>query len=189
MRVILASSSPRRRELLSRIVSDFDVIPAKGEERAQSHSPEEIAKELAKRKCDEVFFRCGGDNLVIGCDTIVAFEGKIFGKPADERAAYDTLCTLSGNTHEVITGVCVRYKDKISLCGVTSRVTFNELSENFIKDYVKSGSPMDKAGSYGIQDEGIVKSCEGSFTNVVGMPVETVKKMIREVLGYDAFGN
>lgn len=188
MRVILASASPRRRELLSRIVKDFSVIPAKGGENPDySAPPEQIAMDLAKAKCDEVFLSHGG--LVIGCDTIVVFRGRVLGKPKNKEDAYSTLEMLSGNTHSVITGVCVRFKDKVAQEYEKTYVEFNALTPQFISDYVNGGSPMDKAGSYGIQDEGVVKSYRGSFTNVVGMPVEVVQNLIKEVLEDDSFGN
>lgn len=188
MRVILASASPRRRELLSRIIEKFEIIPAKGEEKADSSAPPvKIAEKLAEAKCDEVFLSHGG--LVIGCDTIVVFENKVLGKPANEKQAEETLEMLSGKTHSVVTGVCVRYEDEKIVKCETTKVTFNNLSEDFIKNYVKSGSPMDKAGSYGIQDEGVVASFEGSYTNVVGMPVELVEKLIKEVLKDDEISN
>ena len=188
MKIILASASPRRKQLLSRIVKDFEIIPAKGEENADfSAPPEQIAQSLAKAKCDEVFSARGG--LVIGCDTIVVYDGTVLGKPKDRQDAFDTLKMLSGKTHSVITGVCVRYKDKICINYESTQVTFNELTEQFISDYIDGGSPMDKAGSYGIQDEGVVQSFNGSYTNVVGLPVELVEKMIKEVLKDDTFGN
>ena len=188
MKIILASASPRRKELLSSIVKDFEIIPAKGKECADlSAPPNEIAQNLAKAKCDEVFAAHGG--LVIGCDTIVVHNKKVLGKPKDKDDAFATLKSLSGCTHSVITGVCVRYKDRVSINYESTQVTFNELTEQFITDYINGGSPMDKAGSYGIQDEGVVKSYNGSFTNVVGMPVELVGKMIKEVLKDDTFGN
>ena len=188
MKIILASASPRRKELFAQIFEKFEIIPATGEERANLSSPPgQIAKQLAAAKCDEVFSSHGG--LGIGCDTIVVLDGKVLGKPKDEEDAYNTLKALSGREHSVITGVCVRYKDKRIVDCEVSIVTFNTLSEQFIKDYIKSGSPMDKAGSYGIQDKGVVKDCKGSFTNVVGMPVELVKKMIEEVLEDETFGN
>ncbi len=188
MRIILASASPRRRELFSRITENFEIIPAKGEERADlSSPPEDIARALAKAKCDEVFSLCGG--LVVGCDTIVVYGGRVLGKPEGADDAKSTLRMLSGKTHEVITGVCVRYKQKTLIKSEVSEVTLNALTDDFIDGYVAGGSPLDKAGSYGIQDEGVVKLCRGSFTNVVGMPVDTVKKMIREVLEDDTFGN
>ena len=188
MRIILASASPRRKELLAKIVGQFEIIPAMGEEKAdKSLSPEKLACRLAEGKCDEVFNIHGG--LVIGCDTIVVHDGKVLGKPKNERDAYLTLSNLSGKTHSVITGVCVRYKDRKLTGSETTKVTFNTLSRQFIESYIKSGSPMDKAGSYGIQDEGVVSSYQGSYTNVVGMPVELVEKFIKEVLKDDTVSN
>lgn len=182
MNIILASASPRRRELLSRIFSDFEVIPAVGREDADpTLPPEEYVKTLASRKCGEVF-AAHPDSLVIGCDTIVVFGDKILGKPADEEDAVNTLKTLSGKFHKVMTGVRVLspYKD---LSGVEiTEVRFNALTDKFIEDYVASGSPMDKAGSYGIQDGGVVRSYAGSYTNVVGLPVGLVKKLAMEAL-------
>lgn len=182
MRIVLASASPRRRELLSRIVTEFDVIPAKGEECVNlSLFPEQIVISLAEAKCDEVF-SSNSDALVIGCDTIVVYSGRILGKPKNEEDARATLHMLSGKTHYVMTGVCVRYRDRKLTDFEQTEVRFNRLSDEFIDDYVRGGSPMDKAGSYGIQDEGVVREYYGSYTNVVGMPVGLVKKMMDEVL-------
>ncbi|MDE7401563.1 MAG: Maf family protein [Clostridia bacterium] len=181
MKIILASASPRRRELLSQIVKDFEIIPAKGEECADnSLPPERIAERLAENKCGEVFEKNNGA-LVIGCDTIVVYNGVILGKPRSAEDAVSTLKMLSGRTHSVITGVCVRCGNKKITASERTEVRFNDLSEDFIKTYVAGGSPMDKAGSYGIQDGGVVKSYSGSYTNVVGLPVELVKKIIEEV--------
>ncbi|MGN1061372.1 MAG: Maf family protein [Candidatus Coproplasma sp.] len=180
--VILASASPRRKELLSKIIPQFEIIPATGQERAdKSLPPEDYVAALAGQKCDEVF-SSHTDCLVIGCDTIVVFNGKILGKPKDERDAIDTLKALSGKTHRVMTGVCVRTKEKRLLKVDVTEVTFNDLSDEFIESYVSGGSPMDKAGSYGIQDGGVVKSYSGSYSNVVGLPVELVKTMVKDAL-------
>lgn len=183
MKIILASASPRRKELLKRITPNFTVIPAVGEERVNlSLFPDKIACSLAEHKCDEVFSanpRC----LVIGCDTVVVFGDKILGKPKNEEDAAETLKMLSGKTHFVYTGVCVRSPDKKLLKCDKTEVRFNNLSDKFIEEYVKSGSPMDKAGSYGIQDAGVVREYYGSYTNVVGLPVGLVTNMIKEVLG------
>ncbi len=181
MTVILASASPRRRELLSRIVGKFEIIPAHGEERVNlSLFPEDIVMGLAAAKCDEVFV-AHPDALVIGCDTIVVSDGKILGKPKDAQDAENTLKMLSNRTHYVLTGVCVRKGDKRLVRYEKTEVRFNRLSEQFIKDYVAGGSPMDKAGSYGIQDEGVVREYYGSYTNVVGLPVGLVSRMMEEV--------
>ena len=182
MRYILASASPRRRELFSLIVPEFEVIPASGEEKFNmSLFPEQVACSVAESKCDEVFSK-NPDAVVIGCDTIVVLEGEILGKPKGQADATNTLKRLSGKTHFVITAVCIRTKYKKLIEFEKTEVRFNTLSDDFIKLYVDSGSPLDKAGSYGIQDGGLVKEYFGSYTNVVGLPVTTVKKMIEEVL-------
>lgn len=182
MRYILASASPRRRELLAQILPRFEVISAEGEEKVNlSLFPENVALGLAEHKCDEVF-AANADALVIGCDTIVVCEGEILGKPKDAADAERTLARLSGKTHYVITGVCVRYGDRKLTRYEKTEVRFNVLSPEFIAAYVGGGSPMDKAGSYGIQDEGLVKSYYGSYTNVVGLPVNLTKNMLEEIL-------
>ncbi|MBE7088715.1 MAG: septum formation protein Maf [Clostridiales bacterium] len=181
MQYILASASPRRRELLSKILNNFSIFPAQLEERVDfSLSPEQIVCSLAEQKCDEVFNKFIS-SVVIGCDTIVVYQGKILGKPKSKQDAINTLTMLSGKTHSVITGVCIQNENKKLISFNKTEVKFNTLSEKFIFDYVEGGSPMDKAGSYGIQDEGIVEKYFGSYTNVVGMPVELVEKMLKEV--------
>ena len=142
--------------------------------------PEKVACALAESKCDEVYAQ-HPDKIVIGCDTVVVFEGKILGKPKDREDAVRTLKALSGKTHFVITGVCVRNRYKKAVEYEETEVRFNPLSDEFIENYVDSGSPMDKAGSYGIQDGGIVREYFGSYTNVVGLPVTLVKKLLEEV--------
>lgn len=182
MRYILASASPRRKELFSLIVPEFEVIPSKSEEKFNmSLFPEQVATSVAEGKCDEVF-AANPDAVVIGCDTIVVFEGEILGKPRDRDDATATLKRLSGKTHYVVTAVCVQFRHKKLLECEKTEVRFNDLSDEFIKIYADSGSPLDKAGSYGIQDGGLVKEYFGSYTNVVGLPVTLVKKMIEEVL-------
>ena len=181
MQYILASASPRRRELLSQVLDDFIVDPARGGEEVNiSIFPEDIACALAERKCDEVFHRHSG-STVIGCDTIVVFRCEILGKPKDAADAAATLKMLSGKTHYVITGVCVRNKYRKLIKYDKTEVKFNVLSERFINEYVAGGSPLDKAGSYGIQDGGLVDKYYGSYTNVVGLPVALVRDMLREI--------
>ena len=181
MQYILASASPRRRELLSQVLDDFIVDPARGGEEVNiSIFPEDIACALAERKCDEVFHRHSG-STVIGCDTMVAFRGAMLGKPKDAADAAATLKMLSGKTHYVITGVCVRNKYRKLIKYDKTEVKFNVLSERFINEYVAGGSPLDKAGSYGIQDGGLVDKYYGSYTNVVGLPVALVRDMLREI--------
>lgn len=181
MEYVLASASPRRKELLSQILPSFEVIPASADEKVNlSLFPENIACALAESKCDAVF-ASNPEKTVIGCDTVVVFEGEILGKPKDRQDAANTLKRLSGKTHFVITGVCVRNKHRKIIEYDKTEVKFNILSDDFIKIYVDGGSPLDKAGSYGIQDGGIVKEYFGSYTNVVGLPVTLVKKMLEEV--------
>ena len=181
MEYVLASASPRRKELLSQILPSFEVIPATADEKVNlSLFPEKIACALAESKCDEVF-AANPEKTVIGCDTVVAFEGEILGKPKDRGEAALTLKRLSGKTHYVITGVCVRNKHRKITDFDKTEVKFNILSDDFIKIYVDGGSPLDKAGSYGIQDGGIVNEYFGSYTNVVGLPVTLVRKMLQEV--------
>ena len=182
MKYVLASASPRRRELLKQIIDDFEICPAEAEEKVNlSLFPDQIACALAESKCDEAF-RKYPEATVIGCDTIVVFHNEILGKPKDREDAFNTLKKLSGRTHYVITGVCVRNKFKKLVEFDTTEVKFNTLTDEFIEKYIATGSPMDKAGSYGIQDGGVVKEYFGSYTNVVGLPVTLTKKLIDGVL-------
>ncbi|MDE6373198.1 MAG: Maf family protein [Clostridia bacterium] len=168
--------------MLSQITENFTVVPAVGEERADGGlSPEQIACKLAEAKCDEVFLS-HTDSLVIGCDTIVVYGGKVLGKPADVADAAATLKMLSDKVHCVITGVCMRSPKRKIIRFERTEVRFNALTDKFIADYVAGGSPMDKAGSYGIQDEGVVKEYYGDYTNVVGLPVRLTEKMMEEIL-------
>ena len=182
MQFILASASPRRKELLSYILTNFEVVPSETDEEVNlSLFPEKMACALAERKCDEVFKK-NRQKTVIGCDTIVVYNGEVLGKPKDRAEAVATLKKLSGKTHFVITGVCVQNRFKKVVNFEQTEVKFNLLTDEFIESYVSGGSPMDKAGSYGIQDEGVVKEYFGSYTNVMGLPVTLTKKMIEEVL-------
>ena len=182
MDIILASASPRRRELMARITPDFTVCAADVDERAiTAETPALLARRLAEAKCRAVArerARCA----VIGCDTVVVFGKEVLGKPKDKTDAVKTLKMLSGKTHYVITGVCVRNRFKKVVDFDRTEVKFNILTDEFIQNYVNSGSPMDKAGSYGIQDGGIVKEYFGSYTNVVGLPVTLAQKLIKEVI-------
>lgn len=181
-KIILASASARRREILKDIVENFEVIPSSFEENADSAlSPEETVKSLASGKAEDVFLS-HGDCVVIGADTIVFFNGRILGKPKDEEDAVATLKSLSGKKHSVFTGVCILKKGLKSCFSVKSEVEFNVLSDEFINNYVASGSPMDKAGSYGIQDDGVIKGFSGSYTNVVGLPKEKLEEELKKFI-------
>ena len=186
---ILASASPRRRELLAEIIEKFEIIPSKAEEVVEGQpSPQELVKALAKLKAQEVASRKEArGKAVLGSDTVVVFDGKVLGKPKDEEDAFSMLSTLSGNTHEVYTGVCILYPQSDGEQGELleadcTEVVFERLTEEKIWEYISTGSPMDKAGAYGIQDGGLVKEIKGSFTGVVGLPIELVKRMIESII-------
>lgn len=179
-RIILASASPRRRELLERAGVNFEVIPASGEENRISDDPKEAVQQLARDKAVSVMHTIedsADGTLVIGSDTVVVFENMILGKPHDIEDAVNTLKKLQGNTHQVYTGVSVLEKKN----GVWTEHTFYEstdvafypVSDEEIRAYVATGEPMDKAGSYGIQGIfGIyVRGICGDYNNVVGLPV------------------
>ena len=179
-RIILASASPRRRELLERAGVNFEVIPASGEENRISDDPKEAVQQLARDKAVSVMHTIedsADGTLVIGSDTVVVFENMILGKPHDIEDAVNTLKKLQGNTHQVYTGVSVLEKKN----GVwtehtfyeSTDVTFYPVSDEEIRAYVATGEPMDKAGTYGIQGIfGIfVRGICGDYNNVVGLPV------------------
>ncbi len=183
----MASASPRRKELLGELIRDFEIIPAKGEEDPDGFStPAELVQGLARQKAEEVANAYGGKTkYVLGSDTVVALNGRVLGKPKTEAEAKDMLRALSGRTHDVYTGVCISYpcgdKRKVLTDVCRTEVVFETLSDAFIDGYVKTGSPMDKAGAYGIQDGGLVKEIKGSYSNVVGLPLELVKEMLNKL--------
>lgn len=181
--MILASQSPRRRELLSLITENFRIIPAKGEEiLPEKISPENAVLTLSEQKADEIFAENKGE-LIIAADTIVAIDGKILGKPRDENDAFSMLKTLSGRVHEVFTGVCAVFPsgEKVRFFEET-KVEFYPLSDEEINAYIKTGEPMDKAGAYGIQGKGalLVKRIDGDYYNVMGLPVAKLSRIIAE---------
>ena len=183
MQLILASNSPRRRELLAEYGYKFKVEPSLFEERAEGLSAYETAAYFAQSKAEEVLARFP-DALVLGADTVVVLDGKILGKPKDGADAVRMLRLLSGRAHAVLTGVSVAKSGYVCTKIAETRVVFHDLSEELIGRYVASGSPLDKAGAYGIQDGyPLVKSYEGSYTNVVGLPVELVQEMLAEAGG------
>ena len=179
MKLILASNSPRRKELLSKLNCNFDVIPAECEERTNAADPADMVKELALHKALDVYKKYP-DSVVIGCDTVVDLNGKVLGKPHSYGEAVAMLTELSDKTHKVHTGVCVMSKYAIYLFADTSSVTFDKLSDERIKAYVDTGSPMDKAGAYGIQDSGFVKTIIGSYDNVMGLPTERLDTVLKQ---------
>ena len=183
----MASASPRRKELLAELIEKFEIIPARGEERADGGlSPEEMVKTLAEQKATEVAaLPEAKGKAVLGSDTVVVLEGEVLGKPRDKEDAARMLRALSGRVHEVLTGVCIVYPCKGGASKITAaactKVHFYPLTEEKIAAYVATGSPMDKAGAYGIQDGGLVEKIDGSFSNVVGLPLELCKELIDEI--------
>ena len=180
-KIILASASPRRRELLTQIGLDFDVVVSETEEKITSTEPAKVVEELSAQKAAAVWEKLAQNrNIVIGADTVVACDGKILGKPMDTENAACMLRMLQGRAHEVYTGVTILYEED----GVKKALTFHEkttvhfcpMTEEQIREYVATGDPMDKAGSYGIQ--GIcaryIRGIEGDYNNVVGLPAGRV---------------
>jgi septum formation protein len=187
MRLILASRSPRRRELLRQAGFDFDVRPSSVEETTSpSETPEESARRAAREKALEVAASAPPESLVLGADTVVVADGEILGKPANASDAARMLRLLSGVTHRVITGVCiVRAPDRVeALAHETTFVTFRSLDNDELQDYLASGEPFDKAGAYGIQGlaSKFVTRVEGCYFNVVGLPVALVYELLKPLL-------
>lgn len=183
-KIILASSSPRRRELLQTAGLEFEIhVKDVDESVPEGTPPEEAAKMTAAKKAAAVAdeFR---NEIVIGADTIVVADGRILGKPKDEADAANMLKMLSGIEHEVITGVCIICDGMSHNFVQISKVKFYDLSEEEILSYVASGEPMDKAGSYGIQGLGctLVERIEGDYFNIVGLPVAAVYRKIKELI-------
>jgi septum formation protein len=173
--LVLASESPRRRELLESMGLTFDVHPSGVDEtNVSGGEPENFARTLARNKALEIA-EIRPDNWVIGADTIVVLNDDVLGKPADANDASAMLRKLSGRVHQVITALCIaRANPSYSeVRSVSTRVQFKTLSDDEIRAYVNTGEPMDKAGGYGIQGAGafLVRAIEGSYTNVVGLPL------------------
>ena len=185
MKYILASKSPRRRELLSEITKDFEIVTKEVDETLPNDiHPRDGVEILAVRKGEVVAREVGEDNIVISSDTLVELGGAPLGKPVDKEDAVRMLTDLSGKAHNVHTGVAVHYRGR-SFSGVaTTAVYFREMTDKEIKDYVDSGDPMDKAGSYGIQSGGgkFVEKIEGDYDTVVGLSVALTRKLIDEAI-------
>lgn len=178
-KLILASASPRRKELLENAGLSFQVQVSDVDESVFSHlPPEEMVQALAKAKAEAVA-KENRDSLVIGSDTVVVLENKVLGKPADRDDAFRMLSSLSGKTHYVYTGVCITDGRADTFVSKTA-VTFFELTKEEIEGYVATGEPMDKAGAYGIQGRGslLVKEISGDYFTVVGLPVAMVARKI-----------
>ena len=182
--IILASGSPRRRELMKQICNDYEVIVSDIDERvSHDFTPLEAVLDIAKRKGLKISEEHPND-IVISADTIVVFNNQIVHKPKDADDAKRILKMLSNNEHEVITAYCLIQGEKVLEKYVSSKVIFNDLSDDLIKRYVESGSPLDKAGAYGVQDNNkypIVKEVLGSVDNVIGFPVKEIKEDLEKI--------
>ena len=189
MYIILASGSPRRRELLGRIYPVFDVITADVDETLPSDTPpEKGVKILALRKGESVQSALGddpayADALILSSDTLVELDGEPLGTPRDEAEAKEMLARLSGRTHYVRTGIAVRYHGRVKSGVATSAVHFRPLSDEEIEAYVATGEPMDKAGAYGIQGKGgrLVASYDGDFDTIMGLSLALTTRLIDDI--------
>ena len=182
--LILASASPRRAELMQLLQVDFQILPGDAAEVAHEHlSPLEICQLNAYRKARAVAKKIP-DALVIGADTLVFLGGQILGKPRTPAEAERMLARLQGRTHQVVTGVCLMHlrSHRERIFAVSTDVLFHPLTKKQIRDYLKKIQPLDKAGAYAIQDAGelIVSEISGSFSNVVGLPVEKLRAELHQ---------
>jgi septum formation protein len=181
MRLILASGSPRRRELLSTIVREFEVVPSEIDETLEAGPTSEAVARLAARKARAVAGRVG-EGVVLGADTVVVLDGQALGKPGGADEARAMLRRLRGREHEVFTGIAAvdARRGREASRAVVSRVLMADYSDATLDAYVASGAPLDKAGAYAIQDLGgaLVARLVGSYTNVVGLPVEETRELL-----------
>ncbi len=211
LKIVLASASPRRQELLKEAGFDFEVCPALGDERAGCKEPASVVQELSLKKAAEVFGRLAEKTLtkdlrnivVIGADTVVSLDGEILGKPKDAEDACAMLRRLSGREHKVYTGVTLVAVEKGEGASIAlsetkgsvlaaktatfyqcTTVYFKEMTEEQIKAYVATGDPLDKAGAYGIQSGAgeYIEKIDGDYNNVVGFPVESFENELREFI-------
>lgn len=193
-RIILASASPRRKELLEKAGVNFEIIPSREEEKIFSEEPAQIVEELSWQKAADTASKVSGDVVVIGSDTLVFYEGKILGKPKDEEEAVSTLMMLQGKTHQVYTGVTVIVRDENDEVTKTfskrTDVTFYPVDEKEIRAYVSTKDPLDKAGSYDIRGDFsvYVKEICGDYNTVVGLPVSALLWEMKQ-MGIDLRGN
>ena len=177
---ILASGSPRRKELLSLIIPEFEILVSGCEESVPENTPaEKVPAILAEQKALSVS-KIRPDDIVIGSDTVVVLGGKIFGKPKDKSHAHSMLKALSGKKHFVYTGVAVAEKGSVRSFVQKTEVEFYELSDETIESYIETFEPMDKAGAYGIQGKGsvLVKGIAGDYFNVMGLPVAETARFL-----------
>ena len=177
MKLVLASASTRRKEILTQFGYNFEVKESNAQELTEGLSPVELAKSNAFIKANSIFTNSLEDVVVLGADTIVVLNKEIIGKPKDQNDAIKILSKLSGKVHQVYTGYAIVSKDKKIISFDKTDVKFNLLDQEKIEKYVKEKNPLDKAGAYGIQDGyGLVDSYFGSLYNVIGLPIEKIKE-------------
>ena len=191
MEIILASGSPRRKEILQNTKLKFEIQKSDIEEVIlENESPEDMVVRLAYEKAFDVAKR-NTDRLVIGADTIVALDNEVLGKPKDQNEAYQMIKRLSNKTHKVITGISLinLKENKIIKDYVVSFVTFKDLSEDSIKDYINTNESLDKAGAYGIQGYGalLVKNIQGDYFNIVGLPISRLSDLLKNHFDINLF--
>lgn len=181
--VVLASNSPRRKELLTIICPSFEVEPADIDESISENIPlDKMPEYLAARKAEHIHKK-HPDDIVIGCDTGVFINNMMIGKPSSDKAAFEILKILSGKTHRVITGCAIYKGDKKIIFSQVTEVEFYPLTDEEIRNYIDTGEPDDKAGAYGIQGKGalLVKEIRGDYNNVVGLPLALLNKKLKEI--------
>ena len=183
-RIVLASASPRRREILKQVGLEFDVIPSQGEEIIDSDKADEIVKKLSNDKALEVSRMCGKNTLVIGADTVVAIDNRILGKPADREEAFRMISGLRNGCHSVYTGVTIIYNEVVRNFVVETKVYVYDMSDDEVYEYIDTGDCYDKAGGYGIQGyfARYVEKIEGDYYNVVGLPVSRLIKEMKDLI-------
>lgn len=182
MAIILASKSPRRKELLGILGVDFDVVTSDIDEASFACcTPQQLASKLSVEKAKAVCSKVKTQDIIISADTIVVFDNKIMGKPKNTHEAAQMLKTLSGNTHHVITGVTVMSSNELLTEAVTTEVEFRPLGDEEISAYIRTGEPMDKAGAYGIQGKAsvFINRINGDYFNVVGLPLSKLCIMLK----------
>lgn len=197
--LVLASQSPRRKELLGWIDVPFIIFKSEIEEHSESHDPVTFAEEIASSKGNDVWDKLEGGEysnpFIVAADTIVEFKGEIFGKPKNEEEAESMLMKLSGQTHNVVTSVFFKAKFagkiKQHVFSIKTEVTFNKIDKDILAPYLTSKESLDKAGAYGIQGKGLtfVKSIKGSYSNVVGFPLVEFLDSLKDFLEWNKASN
>lgn len=186
--IVLASGSPRRKEILEQAGVKFQIIPSQKEEKITCTEPEEVVKELALCKAQDIADSLEGNIIVIGADTVVVNAGKVLGKPCDELDAVNMIMNLQGHSHNVYTGVCIIIKDenhKTQICSFAenTKVMVADMEKEQAMEYVLTGEPMDKAGGYAIQGKfaKYIRGIEGDYYNVVGFPIARFREEMKQL--------